>query len=63
MGIFNDRQEASSHTHADDKRTQGLPSPPGVGFKITNGNYDMENKKLIKLKMLKIIRMLLIYLN
>ena len=43
MGIFNEHSTGNTYT-------RGLSGPPGVsgvGFKLTtDGNYDMENKKI-----------------
>ena len=50
MGIFNDNQR-NPHTSNTGGQT-GLPGkqgPPGVVFKLTtDGNYDIDNKKLTK---------------
>ena len=41
MGILNERKsESSSQT-----QMQGLPGPAGLGFKLTDNNYDMQQKK------------------
>ena len=53
MGLFNEHG-SSSDGAALGTGAQGPPGPkgdPGVGYKIdANGNYDIENKKLINVK-------------
>ena len=47
MGIFNNIDKYSTGGIS----TAGLPGPPGLGFALTeDGNYDMENKKLVNVK-------------
>ena len=48
MGIFNEHSSSSSFTTVP---LQGAAGPQGIGFKLTpNGNYDIENKKLVNVK-------------
>ena len=45
MGIFNEHSSSSSFTTVP---LQGAAGPQGIGFKLTpNGNYDIQNKKLV----------------
>ena len=46
MGIVNERKiDSSSQT-----QIQGLPGPNGLGFKLTDNNYVMQQKKSINFK-------------
>ena len=48
MGIFNNIDKYST---GGIFTGQGSPGPPGLGFALTeDGNYDMENKKLVNVK-------------
>ena len=48
MGIFNEHSSSSSFTTVP---LQGAAGPQGIGFKLTqNGNYDIQNKKLVNVK-------------
>ena len=42
MGIFN--EHSTTHESIQGRSIRG---PPGISFKIVDGNYDMQNKKLI----------------
>ena len=45
MGIFNEQASSTSTT------SSGLRGLQGIGFKLnSDGNYDMENKKLVNVK-------------
>ena len=52
MGLFNERSSSSSDTISSSVQgPQGPPGPQGIGYKLTSdGNYDIENKKLINVK-------------
>ena len=52
MGIFNEHSSSSSFTTGGFRTVplQGAAGPQGIGFKLTqNGNYDIQNKKLVNL--------------
>ena len=47
MGIFNEHSSTSS----SDTVSSGSRGLQGIGFKLnSDGNYDMENKKLVNVK-------------
>ena len=54
MGIFNEHSTSSYTTGGAGSRQPGPPGqrgPPGIGFVLTKaGNYDIENRKLVKVK-------------
>ena len=52
MGIFNDYSSSSDTTVTTGERGPvGPVGPAGVGYKLdSNGNYDLENKKLVNIK-------------
>ena len=46
MGIFNEHNFDALNTSGK----KGARGPPGIGFKVTDdGNYDMENKKIVNI--------------
>ena len=54
MGIFNKQPSSTSTTSSD---VQGPPGPQGLGFKLnSDGNYDMDNKKLVNVKQLSLFQ-------
>ena len=52
MGLFNEHSSSSSDTTSSGVQgPAGPPGPAGIGYKLTSdGNYDIENKKLINVK-------------
>ena len=52
MGLFNEHSSSASDTISSGVQgPQGPPGPQGNGYKLTSdGNYDIENKKLINVK-------------
>ena len=50
MGLFNDHGSTGTHTESSSVKTL-IPGPRGIGYKLTSdGNYDIENKKLVNVK-------------
>ena len=51
MGLFNEHSSTNTDTSTGVQGQPGPQGPPGVGYKLdANGNYNIENKKLINVK-------------
>ena len=55
MGIFNEHSSTTTDSNLPGIQgpcgQAGPPGQPGIGYKLTsNGNYDIENKKLVNIQ-------------